>query len=158
MHCQEPITLSNRDKAAEAQVPRLLIWSTADEHGLERISALYRDYSTRCQNVDNLTKFESLVYTLTAKRASLAWRAFAVAPDLSGLHELETNISRAVRSSDKRSLVFAFTGQGAQYAQMGQELLHYPVFRESLRDSQSVLDTVGCSWSLIGILSVTHNI
>ena len=148
--CKKPGALSIEDNVAKAVFPRLLIWSAADEQGLKRISALYQDYFERSPGVDNSTDFQNLVYTLVAKRTSLTWRSFAVASDLAGLHNLDSKISRAVRSSDKRSMIFAFTGQGAQYAQMGQELLTYPVFRESLRDSQTILDTIGCSWSLIG--------
>lgn len=60
--------------------------------------------------------------------------------DLSDLRDLDYKISRAERSSDKRSMIFAFTGRGAQQAQMGQKLLTYPVFRESLCDSQTILE------------------
>ena len=128
---------------------KLLVWSVADEHGIERLSALYEDYSKNNLHMDDSTYFENLVYTLAARRTSFTWRSSVVASNLANLQDLESKISKAVRS-DKRSVAFVFTGQGAQYARMGQELLVYPTFRQSLRAFDTALKNIGCDWSLLG--------
>ncbi|KAF2200262.1 polyketide synthase, partial [Delitschia confertaspora ATCC 74209] len=53
-----------------------------------------------------------------------------------------------------------FTGQGAQWQGMGQELFEYRIFRESLEAQDSVLQTLSFapSWSLIGILNGTADV
>lgn len=43
-----------------------------------------------------------------------------------------------------------FTGQGAQWARMGQELTVFAAFDRSLRDSEQILLSMGCAWLLRG--------
>lgn len=59
-------------------------------------------------------------------------------------------MTKSVRSAGSPNVVFAFTGQGAQWTGMGAELLAYPHFRQSVEAAQSYLHTIGCKWSLLG--------
>ena len=136
----------------DIMTPRLFVWSAADEQGIKRLSELYKDYFRNAPDADISGSIQDLAYTLAAKRTSFTWRSFMVASDLTSLRALDSNISQAVRSSDKRSITFVFTGQGAQYARMGLELLQYPVFKESLQETQTVLSHIGCEWQLLGCL------
>jgi adenylylsulfate kinase-like enzyme len=45
-----------------------------------------------------------------------------------------------------------FTGQGAQYAGMGQELFQYAVFRQTMQRVNDVFAKLGCKWSIFGKL------
>ncbi|KAL4916115.1 hypothetical protein BDW62DRAFT_218861 [Aspergillus aurantiobrunneus] len=63
---------------------------------------------------------EDLAYTLGARRQHLPYRAFAVT-DGSGSFEVTTKDRKA--SNGSVAPVFVFTGQGAQWAGMGKELL-----------------------------------
>ncbi|KAH8694395.1 putative polyketide synthase [Ilyonectria robusta] len=48
---------------------------------------------------------------------------------------------------------FVFSGQGAQYAEMGRHLLIYPRFRQSMEQAREHLGRLGCSWDLLEELS-----
>lgn len=120
-------------------LPRLLVLSVADEEGMKRLSNLYEDYFRNNPHLNDFADFRNLVYTLAVRRTSFTWRSYLVASDLVGLQALGSKISKVVRSSEKRGVIFIFTGQGAQYAQMGQELLAYPTFRGSLLQSEAAL-------------------
>jgi len=37
---------------------------------------------------------------------------------------------------------------------MGRELLNFPVFRDSLLDAESLLDRLGCTWRLTGMVFI----
>ena len=52
------------------------------------------------------------------------------------------------RLSDEPTIGFIFTGQGAQWAKMGVELERYPIFRDSVEESDKFLrSALGCKWS-----------
>jgi len=44
---------------------------------------------------------------------------------------------------------FIFTGQGAQWATMGKELIDHRAFKQSLEISQMTLDVLGCKWRIL---------
>lgn len=48
---------------------------------------------------------------------------------------------------------FVFTGQGAQWARMGLELLERAVFKDSVNKSREILEQLGCDWDPIKELS-----
>ena len=94
---------------------------------------------------------DDLAFTLSNKRSMLPWKAFIVASSIQELGQnLTRNLSKPVRSSTAPTLSFVFTGQGAQWAGMGGELLAYSVFEASLRRSERYLKALGCEWALIG--------
>jgi emericellamide synthase (highly reducing iterative type I polyketide synthase) len=49
----------------------------------------------------------------------------------------------------KPSIGFVFSGQGAQYAQMGRQLLTYPTFLRSMEKARQKLIHLGCTWDLL---------
>jgi hypothetical protein len=81
----------------------------------------------------------------------MSWRSFAVFGSFSELEELKSKISVGARFSNNRGLLFVFTGQGAQYSQMGCGLTVYPVFKNTLYAANAVLKELGCQWSILGI-------
>ena len=92
-----------------------------------------------------------LSYTLGHRRSRLAWKTYLTASTLEELvHNLE-NKSLDVpsfRPSSEPRIGFIFTGQGAQWARMGAELNQYPIFRESVKDSDEYLrSALNCKWS-----------
>lgn len=142
------------DKLQSTRCPKLFVWSAADEAGLKRQSNLYQ------QHLSNLTQdtlknedeyLGNLCYTLSNKRSNLPWKSYVIASSISDLQaNIQSNLSKPVRSSIAPCLSFVFTGQGAQWYAMGRELFAYPVFQASLQKSEQYLHTLGSGWSLIG--------
>jgi acyl transferase domain-containing protein/NADPH:quinone reductase-like Zn-dependent oxidoreductase/SAM-dependent methyltransferase len=133
--------------------PTLLVWSSADEAGIKRLSEAYKSHfrslSVRSQELLSGPYMSDLAYTLSQRRSILPWKSYAVCHSLGDLLQGELLFSKAVRSSRKLGLGYIFTGQGAQFAGMGQELLAYSVFRNTLQIAQLYLYEFGCKWSLM---------
>lgn len=129
---------------------QLLMFSANDENGIKRqISAFVSHLS---ESAIPSGKFEDylhdLAYTLDKRRTSLPWKSFSTAALLDDLKALNTTISDPVKSILGPTLGFVFTGQGAQWAGMGQELLVYDVFARSLADAEQYLAELGSPWLL----------
>ena len=141
--------------ATSASTPyRLLVWTAPDEKALTRTMQSYEGYYKE-RIVDTPSRVDELAYTLAARRSHHLWRTFA----LSGGQDDETATlctERAVRASNDASIGFIFTGQGAQYAKMGLELIQYPVYEKTLRQADEAFRSLGCAWSIIGKIEIRH--
>lgn len=87
-----------------------------------------------------------LSYTLGVRRRFLPHRAFCVT---SG--QAQPQVSSSTKITDAPDVIGLFTGQGAQYAQMGcQLILREPSFRETIRRLDAVLAKLpdGPSWTI----------
>ena len=132
--------------------PVLLVFSTSDELGLNRLAPTYQNYLLRRSSVVSDYQFlQNLAYTLAEKRSLLPWKSYMVASSVS---EMRTNweslLSQPTRSSGSLDLGFVFTGQGAHWSAMGKDLLRYPIFEKSLLGANKYFHKLGCTWSLIG--------
>ncbi|KAG5751638.1 hypothetical protein H9Q70_005694 [Fusarium xylarioides] len=85
----------------------------------------------------------------------MLWRASAV---VHGSPKETLSHSKPIRSSEDLGLAFMFTGQGAQYINMGLGLEQYPVYRQTLEKISDIYLTFGCSWDLFDELSSGGNI
>lgn len=94
-----------------------------------------------------------LAHTLGTRRSALTQRSFALVghrsmkEDLDPEHFMKTGIG----SFSKLPIAFVFTGQGAQWPQMGKELVEeFPSFRRTIQDLDSILQTISNppSWTL----------
>ena len=94
---------------------------------------------------------DRLAYTLCHRRSNLDWRQFIIASKASELRNaLSNNDREPIRASADLTCGYVFTGQGSQWYAMGRELLHYPVFYNSLLEADNVLGGLGAQWSLLG--------
>ncbi|KAF7535686.1 hypothetical protein G7054_g5162 [Neopestalotiopsis clavispora] len=127
---------------------RLLVWSAKDEAALARV---LQDYSTYYEekesNSDNL--LDTLAYTLSARRSLMAWRSFSVVSDTTASDARKLVFSKGARTSREGGLAMVFTGQGAQYVNMGLALLIYPVFEAILLSVSDVFRKLGADWLLL---------
>ncbi|EAT79697.2 hypothetical protein SNOG_12897 [Parastagonospora nodorum SN15] len=135
---------------------QLFLFTGKDKSGAQRVADRL---NTWLQNeaMENNTK--NLAYTLAMRRTHLEHRAFTVARSRSELTErLAKGLPAAIRSQRYgNNLVMIFTGQGAQWAGMGRELLEIPAFRRSIETSQSYLKALGCRWDATEELTNTNN-
>lgn len=66
------------------------------------------------------------------------------------LHQLNLNLPPAQRFTSKPTLGFVFTGQGAQWAGMGNGLRVFDIFERRLKEAEEYLMELGCRWQLRG--------
>lgn len=154
----------NRDRPAltngHAEAPqhrkRVFALSSHDRAGFTRIGAsLIAHLDHLGAQAASPSYLADLSYTLAAARSSLSWRSCCVAESAA---ELREHLSRpldekAVRPTSPPRIGFVFTGQGAQWARMGIELLAYPTFSLSIEKSASFLRSMGCDWDPVEELS-----
>ena len=140
-------------QSGQGSTPRLLLLSASDKPALQRMVQLYDEWLRKWP--DHPTEFASflhnLSHTLASRRSLLPTRSFAVVDSHASLSDLKSRLSPPVRTLSQPNVAFVFTGQGAQWAGMGRELLKFPTFERNLLESQSYLSELGCSWNLIGI-------
>lgn len=86
-----------------------------------------------------------LAHTLGTRRSNLAQRGFALVGQKTLKEDLQPDrFQKAVAGVySKLPVAFIFTGQGAQWPQMGKELLEeFPSFRRSIQELDAVLQTL----------------
>ena len=94
---------------------------------------------------------ENLAYTLALRRSALPWRSSTtIDVDNFDSESFLAAMTSPVRANSTPTIALIFTGQGAQWATMGKELLCYEVFATSLRNAEAWLQSFGCPWKLIG--------
>ncbi|KAH9893811.1 lovastatin nonaketide synthase [Xylariomycetidae sp. FL2044] len=135
---------------SESWDPKLFVWSAPDEDGVRRLSDRYREYLPT-----QPTEWSNIAHVLAAKRTPYAWKSFTV-----GRPGHVPTPSKPVKASSYQmtQLAFVFTGQGAQYRNMGSQLLNYPAFCRSLESCNQHLNRLGCSWSLFDALNCADDV
>jgi acyl transferase domain-containing protein len=128
-------------------LPKLLVWSAADEAALLRMTQAYESYY-KDKVAGNRMQLDRLAFTLAARRSRMLWRAFSIVTDGAGNKSLPR--TKPTRSSAEVGLAFVFTGQGAQHVRMGLDLAKYPAFDETLRQIDNIYRSLGAEWSLFG--------
>ncbi|KEY67212.1 Sat13 [Stachybotrys chartarum IBT 7711] len=135
----------------EDDAPQLFIFSAASQTSLLGMLAANRDWVS--ENRERAWVMRDLAYTLSQRRSLLPWRFSCVAANRSELLEtlssVPQNANSIARITPGSRISFIFTGQGAQWAGMGRELLSMPTFNSSLQRSNEILQDLGCSWDLI---------
>ena len=146
-HTDQKLTIPSM--SIDAVRPQLFVLSARSEGSAMQLAGKLKQWVNAQGNVEHY--FHDLAYNLSGRRSMMQWRSSFVAG--SG-QELIAGLSqkalRANRVSDKRQIVFVFTGQGAQWAGMGRELLKtHSKFAESITKSDVILEGLGASWSLV---------
>ena len=134
--------------------PYLFKISAADDKSLTETSLRFAEYVERSKPV-----LRDLAHTMLASRSTLRKSIFFTA----GSHdEVPTALRKDghnvfVKPSElQRELIFVFTGQGAQWVQMGMSLAdHYPFFKSTLHECDHILSRLPDSptWTIIEELS-----
>ncbi|KAK4496779.1 hypothetical protein PRZ48_012762 [Zasmidium cellare] len=135
---------------------QIFILSAFDQAGISRSASTLLDHLTKHPTPTTSPTFlQDLSYTLANKRTKFPWKQYWLADSQASLLEaLAQPTEQAIRAMDRPAkLGFVFTGQGAQWKGMGQALLKYSVYRESIKDADSHLQKIGCPWSLVDLLA-----
>ncbi|KAL1865498.1 Type I Iterative PKS [Diaporthe australafricana] len=141
-----------------SSLPKMIVWTAADENAVKRTVGVYQTYY-QDRVSGNPQKLGRLAQTLASRRSQMLWRTFAIVadgPEIQGDKTLSP--AKPVRSSADAGLAFVFTGQGAQYADMGRDLGQYPVFSDALRRVDDIYASLGCTWSIFDELCNSENI
>ncbi|KAK1637097.1 hypothetical protein BDP81DRAFT_318791 [Colletotrichum phormii] len=132
--------------------PKVLALSAHDQAGIKRLSSTYAQFAAESQHREG-SFVHDMAYTLAARRTRHPFRSFAIASTVNDLASGVTAAPTTLKRSTKNgTLAFVFSGQGAQWATMGRELLGVPAFKESVLRSQGCLDALGCKWNAIELL------
>ncbi|KAF2136192.1 uncharacterized protein K452DRAFT_302958 [Aplosporella prunicola CBS 121167] len=127
-----------------SQVWRLFVLSAKTEKSLKSYLSSFDEYLDEAPESSDFAK--DLGYTLGQRRTHHPYRVSVVADSVASLQEKLT-AAEPTRVKD-RTLAFAFTGQGAQYAQMASGLEHYKVFSAAMEEAEEHLREMGATWSL----------
>ncbi|KAK8062454.1 hypothetical protein PG997_014551 [Apiospora hydei] len=141
---------AGRRRALERQRPFLLVFSAHDKPTLRRNICAHGVIAHKYNLAD-------LSYTLGTRRTVLQNKGFAVA-NYDTLAKTFDEVNENFSFADKkqiRSIGFVFTGQGAQWARMGADLLALSsTFLHSIRSLDLVLEELhdGPDWSIEDVL------
>jgi acyl transferase domain-containing protein len=129
--------------------------SAFDELSCQSQIAILREYLESNKEFVQDDFVDDLAFTLNERRSTFMWKAAVIG---SSVTDLCDSLSKgpSIRFSARRpTLSFVFTGQGAQWAGMGKELLHtYPVFRESISRIDRYLAELGSPFYVSGELNI----
>ncbi|KAK2761661.1 Type I Iterative PKS [Arachnomyces sp. PD_36] len=154
-HSQQPRSLKP-SSTINITKSRLFPFSHNHEGEIAKLAAnLKRFISDNLHNTDE--SLDSLAFTLSDRRSFLDFRSCVAASTLDELVDRLENIAtgseRAQKYAGQPKLCFVFTGQGAQWAGMGRQLLvTYPVFAESMERLENHLTHLGADWRLLAEL------
>ncbi|KAL4788819.1 hypothetical protein BDV19DRAFT_395631 [Aspergillus venezuelensis] len=135
---------------AISKAPKLLLLSGFDQEAPKRLfDALLEYLKKKAHDSDSDQILSDLAYTLAEKRSRFRWNSFILCSSLTELVNSTTSIPPPVGNHKPPRIGFVFTGQGAQYAGMGQQLFQYPVFRTSIEAADAYMQNLGSHWSLL---------
>lgn len=150
----------NGASVSEPKTPKLFVLSSPEKAGATRIALRYAEYLASRDDSEKLTYLDNLAYTLAARRSQFQWRIALVADSFPSLQRILSQPTEAVRARTGQtdSLLFVFTGQGAQHFAMGRELLDEPVFAASVYAADKFLATaLQADWSVLKELRKPEN-
>ncbi|CAJ2508142.1 Uu.00g093280.m01.CDS01 [Anthostomella pinea] len=124
--------------------PQLLAFSASSSESLTRMADDYTTYLAKYPE-----RIEDVAYTLANKREHKSHRGFIVAS-----REKPGTASPPVKPGSPPNIVMVFTGQGAQWPQMGRDLLRSnKVFKASIKAMDDHLKSLGATkpkWTIEG--------
>lgn len=131
---------------------KLLVFSAHDERALVDMKEQHLEYIQQYEKrtIQHPNMLSKLAYCLSERRSKLPWKSYTLVTNSGESTEvMDLPDARPRRSLAKPRLGYVFTGQGAQWAGMGQELLSYPVFEQSVQAADAHLrNELGCQWSV----------
>ncbi|NEQ08206.1 MAG: SDR family NAD(P)-dependent oxidoreductase [Moorea sp. SIO4E2] len=113
---------------------QLLVLSAKTSSALETATSNLGTHLTQNPNLD----LADVAYTLSVGRRAFAHRCFLVCSQLD--EAISAHVIRGYTTTSKRPFIFMFSGQGAQYVNMAQEIYqHEAVFRQEVDNCAELL-------------------
>ncbi|KAI0603270.1 PKSKA1 [Biscogniauxia sp. FL1348] len=137
--------------------PTLLVFSGNDQNSVKNYVKALR---THLLNPTVSIDLGDLAYTLSERRTRHYYRAFAVTRSSKAMISDEAVVLGKHTSSPPR-IGFVFTGQGAQWSQMGKDLVAtFPLAKKVIQDLDEVLASLSepPKWSLLAELTEARSI
>lgn len=136
--------------------PLVFALSAHDKDGVKRVRQSLVEFlgkKDKTQDRESPEYLLNLAHTLNSRRTHHQWKTYAVATSMDELVEVlndkETPRPEYLGATRSPRLGFVFTGQGAQWAGMGMELMAYPTFHDSVVAADAFLKKeLGCPWSV----------
>ena len=150
--------LDKLDSSTEGIKPatksHVFVLSANDRESLSKTTALIAEYVNERPVYLFPDLLKSLAFTLGQRRTLLPWKVATHAADHDDLIETLKDVTLAPTWSVKQPRIgFVFTGQGAQWPEMGIQLYHaYPIYALAIQKADQILRRLGASWSLIAEL------
>ncbi|KAF5621839.1 polyketide synthase [Fusarium sp. NRRL 52700] len=127
-----PRTTSNTKAVFE---PQLFVFSSHDKLGVRRIMESHIPY-LESQGKEDTAFLHNYAYTLGSRRSNLEWKHGVVAKSreelIAKLQNIDESSFKRTSKNKQPNICFLFCGQGAQFAQMGKDLLPFEPFRDAL--------------------------
>ncbi|KAM0519096.1 hypothetical protein ACHAPE_004092 [Trichoderma viride] len=147
-----PLALADLPQDHQSTVSKLFVLSAHDESAAKRKAGNLGIYIEQHPEVFQKRLVNDMAYTLGERRTHLQWRIAIAASSCSELANALNSISATpgVVASREPKVAFVYTGQGAQWAEMGKELMEsHPIFAEAVETCSNYLQTIGAEFSLL---------
>lgn len=128
--------------------PKLIVLSANSQSSLE---ASAKTLAAHLLNPAVTVDLQDLAYTLSERRSRLFHRAFSIQTN-THISASSFEFGKSIGEKEEMRVGFVFTGQGAQWPQMGKQLLYtFPRAREIVEDLDKVLQGLPKppAWSLV---------
>ncbi|UKZ95371.1 Type I Iterative PKS [Trichoderma asperellum] len=128
----------SRDSEQQRHEARLFFYSANDKSGVSRVMNSHIPILELIQQ-DSGDYLRNYSYTLGCRRSNLEWKGFIVAESTAELvnkiRVFDANCATRSLLKKQPKLGFIFCGQGAQWAQMGKDLLSFNTYATSLKEA-----------------------
>ncbi|RFU78582.1 polyketide synthase [Trichoderma arundinaceum] len=136
---------------SQNKIPRLFVLSAHDEGAAKRVAEQLGVYIEQHPEVFQKRLVRDMAYTLGERRSHLQWRIAITASSCDGLAKALNGMGAAPAViSEEPRVAFVYTGQGAQWAGMGKELMEsHPIFANTIKACSDYLQEIGAEFSLL---------
>ncbi|KAK8167444.1 polyketide synthase [Phyllosticta citribraziliensis] len=131
--------------------PKLFVLSGNDETAANKAMNQLSIFLEQHPEVFQKSQPRNLAYTLGQRRSHLLWRVAMVASVGNDLTlALNNSETKPARSAMNPKVAFVYTGQGAQWATMGRDLMDtQTVFAKTMKACDEALEKLGADFSLV---------